>query len=75
MHIFILISSAFNIFQAYQNFTIYRWYLYSLNWNNFHEYLIQHSLKSGGTKDRFRQIQVLYQKAYIKPMSNNGTEI
>ena len=22
--------------------------------NNFHEYLIQHSLKSGGTKDHFR---------------------
>ena len=24
------------------------------NLNNFHEYLIQHSLKSGGTKDNFR---------------------
>ena len=26
--------------------------------NNFHEYLIQHSLKSGGTKDHFRQVKV-----------------
>jgi hypothetical protein len=24
----------------------------------FHEYLIQHSLKSGGTKDHFRQVKV-----------------
>jgi hypothetical protein len=27
------------------------------NWNNFHEYLIQHYLKSGGTKDHFRQFK------------------
>ena len=26
--------------------------------NNFHEYLIQHSLKSGGAKDHFRQVKV-----------------
>ena len=26
--------------------------------NNFHEYLIQHSLKSGGTKDHFRWVKV-----------------
>jgi hypothetical protein len=26
--------------------------------NNFHEYLIQHSLKSGGTEDPFRQVKV-----------------
>jgi hypothetical protein len=26
--------------------------------NNFYEYLIQHSLKSGGTKDHFRQLKV-----------------
>jgi len=29
-----------------------------LNLNNFHEYLIQHSLKSGGIKDHFRQGKV-----------------
>ena len=29
------------------------------NLNNFHEYFIQHSLKSGGTKDHFRQVKVL----------------
>jgi hypothetical protein len=28
------------------------------NWNNSHEYHIQHSLKSGGTKDHFRQVKV-----------------
>jgi len=26
--------------------------------NNCHEYLIQHSLKSGGTKDHFRWVKV-----------------
>ena len=26
--------------------------------NNFHEYLIQHSLKSLGTKDHLRQVEV-----------------
>jgi hypothetical protein len=26
--------------------------------NDFHEYLIQHSLKSGGTKDHFRWVKV-----------------
>ena len=39
------------------------------NLNNFHEYLIQHSLKSGGTKDHFRQEKVrgttLYWKAWV----------
>jgi hypothetical protein len=25
---------------------------------NFHEYLLQHSLKSGGTKNQFRQVKV-----------------
>ena len=28
------------------------------NFNYFHEYLIQHSLKLGGTKDHFRQVKV-----------------
>jgi hypothetical protein len=39
-------------FQFYQYFTFYQ------NLNNFHGYLIQHSLKSGGTKDHFRQEKV-----------------
>jgi hypothetical protein len=26
--------------------------------NNFHEYLVQHSLKSGGTKDHFRRVKI-----------------
>ena len=45
---------AFNIFQLYlylQVFdTFYRRY--------FYEYLIQHSLKSGGTKDHLKQVKV-----------------
>jgi hypothetical protein len=28
------------------------------DWGNFHEYLIQHHLKSGGTKDHFRRVKV-----------------
>ena len=28
------------------------------DWSNFHEYLIQHPLKSGGMKDHFRRIKV-----------------
>jgi hypothetical protein len=48
---------AFNIFQVYQYFTIYRWY-FLLKFDQFHEYLIQHSLKSGGTKDHLRWVKV-----------------
>ena len=48
---------AFNIFQVYQYFTIYRWY-FSLKFKHFHEYLIQNSLKSGDIKDHFRQVKV-----------------
>ena len=47
---------AFNIFQIYQYFTI-NWRSFYWNVNNFHEYLIQHSLKSGDTKDHFRQVK------------------
>ena len=34
--------------------------------NNCHEYLIQHSLKSGGTKDHFRQVKVPGTTSYWK---------
>jgi hypothetical protein len=44
------IHMAFNIFQVYQYFTIYRRY-FLLKFEQFHEYLIQHSLKLGGTKN------------------------
>ena len=49
---------AFNIFQVHQYFTIYRWY-FLLKLKQFHENLIQHSLRSGGTKDYFRQVLLL----------------
>jgi hypothetical protein len=54
-----LACRAFNIFQFYQYclyFTIYRWY-FLLKFEQFHEYLIQHSFKSGGTKDHLRQVK------------------
>ena len=57
MVVVVVIIRAFNIFQVYQYFTIYRRYFYQ-NLNNFLEYLIQHSLKSGSTKDHFRQVKL-----------------
>ena len=32
--------------------------LFLLNLNNFHEYFIQHSLKSGGIKDHLSRVKV-----------------
>ena len=49
---------TFNIFQVYHYFTIYRQYFLLKYLNIFHEYLFQHSLWSGVTKDHFRQIKV-----------------
>ena len=46
-----------SICSVYPIFTICRQYLL-LRFEHFHEYLIQHSLKSGGTKYHFRQIKV-----------------
>jgi hypothetical protein len=37
------------------------------NLNNFHEYLIQHSLKSGGTKDHIRQEKYLVPPLFGRP--------
>ena len=48
---------AFNILQVYQYFTIYRWF-FSLNLNIFHEYLMQQSLKLGGTNYHFKWVKV-----------------
>jgi len=46
---------AFNIFQVYQYFSIYRWYFLS-KFEKIYDYIIQHSLKLGGTKDHFRWV-------------------
>ena len=50
------ITGAFNIFQVYQylNSSLFTGGTFDQNLKNSHEYLIQHSLKSGGTKDHFR---------------------
>ena len=46
---------AFNIFQVY--FTIYRQYII-LKFEHFHKYLMQHSLKLGGTSYHFKWVKV-----------------
>ena len=43
-------------------------YFYNVNFNNFHEHLIQQSLKSGGTKDHFRWVKVLGTAPYWKAL-------
>jgi hypothetical protein len=53
------VNRAFNIFEVYQYFSsLFTGWTFYLNLSNFHEYLIQHSLKSGDTKDHFRQGKV-----------------
>ena len=42
--------------------------------NNCHEYLIQHSLKSGGTKDHFRWVKVPGTAPYWKAWGYTGEE-
>ena len=56
--IFFLAYYGFQYFSSLPVFHYLQAVLFIKNWNNFHEYLIQHSLKSGGTKDHFRQVNV-----------------
>jgi len=56
---------AFNIYQVYQYSTIYRRY-FVLKFEHFYEYLIQCSLKSGGTKYYFEQGKVPGNAPYWK---------
>ena len=50
---------AFNVFQVYQSVLHYlQAVLFIKSPNNCHEYLMRHSLKSGGTKDHFRWIKL-----------------
>jgi hypothetical protein len=44
---------------VYQYFNIYRQYIFYQDLKNFHEYLIQRFLKSGGTKYNFRQVTMI----------------
>ena len=59
---------AFNIFQVYQYFTVYRWYFFIKIWKKIHEYLIQHSLKSRGIKDHFRWVKYLVPSLIERPV-------
>ena len=61
-----VILQGFQYFPVYQYFTVYRHTFYK-NLNNFHEYLVQHSLKSGGTKDHFKRVKVPGTAPYCKP--------
>jgi hypothetical protein len=40
------------------------------NLKNFHEYLMQHSLKSGNTKEHFRQVKVPGNCPLLKGLEN-----
>ena len=55
--IFPIISRAFNIFQLYQCFTIYRRYFLLKIWTLFMN-ILNNTLNWGGTKDHFRQVKV-----------------
>ena len=49
-------KTVLNIFQVYQSSTSL--FTGGTLYQNFHEYLIQHSLKSGGTKDHLMWVKV-----------------
>ena len=52
--------------------------LFNKIWTIFHEYLIQHSLKSGGTKDHFRWVKVpgtaTYWKAWVSMLDSSAVD-
>ena len=55
---FMKIHSGLSIFFKFTSTSQFTGGTFYLNLKNFHEYLIQHSLKSGGTKDHFRQVKI-----------------
>ena len=50
--------SILSIFFKCTSTSLFTGSYYSLKFETFHEYFRQHSLKSGGTKDRFRWVKV-----------------
>ena len=50
---FLCLLSGFSIFFKCTSISLFTDSTFYQNVNNFHEYLTQHSLKSGGTKDHF----------------------
>jgi len=52
------ITSGISIFFESASTSLFTGGTFYKNLNNFHEYLIQHTLKSGGTKDHFRHVKV-----------------
>jgi hypothetical protein len=60
---------AFNIFQVYQYFTIYRQYFFFIKIGTIFMTILYNPLKSGDTKDNIRRVKVpgtaLYWKAWI----------
>jgi len=51
-------KQGFQYFSSLPVFQILTAVLFIKNLTNFHEYLMQHSIKSGGTKDNFRLVKV-----------------
>jgi hypothetical protein len=57
---------GFQYFFKHTSTSLFTGGIFYLNLNNFHDRLIQHSLKSGGTKDHFRQVNVPGNALYCK---------
>ena len=54
----VLHSAELSIFFKSSSTSLFTGGTFDKYWNNFHEYLIQHSLKSADTKDHFRRVKV-----------------
>ena len=72
--IFPIINRAFNIFQLYQCFTIYRRYFLLKIWTLFMNTL-SNTLNWGGTKDHFRQVKVPGTVPYWKACINTDWHV
>jgi hypothetical protein len=53
------VNPGLSIFFKCTSTSLFRGVTFLLKFEQIHEYLIQHSLKSGDTKDHFRQVKVL----------------
>ena len=62
----ISIQTGFSIFFKSTSTSLFTGSIFHQNLNNFHEYTIQHSLKSGGTKDHFKRVKVPGTAPYCK---------
>ena len=61
--------SGFSIFFKSISNSLFTGGTFYLNLNNFHEYRVQHSLKSGGTKDHFKWVKSTWYHPLLKDLS------